>query len=59
LRDSIMRLTLGLNDPRFKGRLAELRVTPLVLTHAEFGAYITAETAKWAKVIKLASIKTE
>jgi tripartite-type tricarboxylate transporter receptor subunit TctC len=49
----------GLNDPRFKAHLAELTVTPLVLTHAEFGAYITAETAKWAKVIKLASIKAE
>ena len=49
----------GLNDPRFEARLAKLRVTPLVLTAAEFGAYITAETAKWAKVIKLASIKAE
>ena len=34
-------------------------VTPLVLTPAEFGAYMTAETAKWAKVIKLANIKAE
>jgi tripartite-type tricarboxylate transporter receptor subunit TctC len=34
-------------------------VTPLVLTPAEFGAYMTAETAKWAKVIKLANIKAQ
>jgi tripartite-type tricarboxylate transporter receptor subunit TctC len=49
----------GLNDPAIKARLAELTVTPLVLTPAEFGAYMTAETAKWAKVIKLANIKGE
>ena len=49
----------GLNDRRFEARLDKLTATPFVLTVAEFGAYITAETAKWAKVIKLASIKAE
>jgi hypothetical protein len=44
----------GLNDPRFKARLAELTVTPL--HPSEFGV---AEPAKWAKVIELASIKAE
>ena len=52
-------INAGLNDPGIKARLAELIVAPLVLTPAEFGAYMTAETAKWAKVIKLANIKAE
>jgi tripartite-type tricarboxylate transporter receptor subunit TctC len=52
-------INAGLNDPSIRARLAELTVTPLVLTAAEFGAYMTAETAKWAKVVKLANIKVE
>jgi tripartite-type tricarboxylate transporter receptor subunit TctC len=52
-------INAGLNDRSIKARLAELTVTPLVLTPAEFGAYMTAETAKWAKVVKLANIKVE
>jgi len=52
-------INAGLNDPGIKARLTELTVTPLVLTPAELGAYMAAETAKWAKVIKLANIKTE
>jgi tripartite-type tricarboxylate transporter receptor subunit TctC len=52
-------INAGLNDPAIKTRLAELTVTPLVLSPAEFGAYMTAETAKWAKVVKLANIKAE
>jgi tripartite-type tricarboxylate transporter receptor subunit TctC len=52
-------INAGLNDPSIKARLAELAVTPLVLTPTELGAYMAAETAKWAKVIKLANIKAE
>ena len=52
-------INAGLNDPGIKARLAELMVTPLVLSPAEFGAYLVAETAKWAKVIKVANIKAE
>ena len=52
-------INAGLNDPGIKARLAELTVTPLVQTPAEFGAYMAAETAKWAKVIKLANIRAE
>ena len=48
-----------MSDPGIKARLAELMVTPLILTPGEFGTYMTAETAKWAKVIKLANIKAE
>jgi tripartite-type tricarboxylate transporter receptor subunit TctC len=52
-------INAALNDPGIKARLAELAVTPLVLTPGEFGAYMAAETAKWAKVIKLANIKVD
>jgi tripartite-type tricarboxylate transporter receptor subunit TctC len=52
-------INAGLNDPAIKARLAELTVTPLVLSPREFGAYMTAEAAKWAKVIKLANIKVD
>jgi tripartite-type tricarboxylate transporter receptor subunit TctC len=49
----------GLMDPAIKARLTELTVTPLVLTPAAFGAYMSAETEKWTKVIKVAGIKAE
>ena len=49
----------GLRDADIKARLAELTVTPLVLTPAELGAYLVAETEKWAKVVKVAGIKPE
>jgi tripartite-type tricarboxylate transporter receptor subunit TctC len=52
-------INAALNDPGIKARLAELTVTPLILTPAEFGTYMSTETAKWAKVIKLAKIKVE
>jgi len=52
-------INAGLNDPGIKARLADLSVTPLVLTPAEFGAYMTAETEKWGKVIRMANIKAE
>jgi tripartite-type tricarboxylate transporter receptor subunit TctC len=52
-------INAGLNDPGIKARLAELTVTPLVLSPAEFGAYMTTEAAKWERVIKLANIKAE
>jgi tripartite-type tricarboxylate transporter receptor subunit TctC len=54
-----VRLTPAGTTHASRHALLKLTVTPLVLTAAEFGAYITAETAKWAKVIKLASIKAE
>ena len=33
--------------------------TPMVLSAADFGAYIAAESEKWGKVVKFASIKAE
>jgi tripartite-type tricarboxylate transporter receptor subunit TctC len=52
-------INAGLMDPAIKARLTELTVTPLVLTPAEFGAYMSTETEKWTKVIKVAGIKAE
>ena len=52
-------INAGLVDPTIKAQLTELTVTPIVVTPAEFGAYMTAETEKWTRVIKLAGIKME
>ena len=52
-------INAGLVDPTIKARLTELTVTPMVFNPAQFGAYMTAETEKWAKVIRLAGIKAE
>lgn len=49
----------ALADPKVQTRLANLGVVPMPATSAEFGTFITAETEKWAKVIKTANIKTD
>jgi len=49
----------GLANPVIKARLADAATTPMVFTLAEFGAYMAAETEKWAKVIKFANIKPQ
>jgi tripartite-type tricarboxylate transporter receptor subunit TctC len=47
-------------DPHIKARLADLGGTTLPTgSPAEFGAYIAAETEKWAKVVQFAGIKPE
>jgi hypothetical protein len=33
--------------------------TPLAMSSAEFGAFMAAETAKWAKVVKLSGAKPD
>ena len=62
-RDIIERLNrelnAGLANPGVKARLAELGADTVPMTPAEFGTYLAAETAKWAKVIKAAGIKRE
>jgi len=42
-----------------KARLAEVGAAPLVLSAAEFGALLAAETEKWGKVIRGANIRAE
>jgi tripartite-type tricarboxylate transporter receptor subunit TctC len=48
-----------LADPRLKARFADLGITPMPMTPSECRSFITAETEKWAKVIKFAGIKLE
>jgi tripartite-type tricarboxylate transporter receptor subunit TctC len=48
-----------LTDPRLKARFADLGITPMPMTPDECQKFITAETEKWAKVIKFAGIKSE
>jgi tripartite-type tricarboxylate transporter receptor subunit TctC len=47
----------SLADPRIIERFAALGGTPLVLTPAEFGKFLAAETEKWGKVVRAANIK--
>jgi tripartite-type tricarboxylate transporter receptor subunit TctC len=48
-----------LENPGVKAQLEETGGVPISLTPAEFGALVTAETEKWAKVVKFAGIKAE
>ena len=50
---------VALADPATKARFADLGAEPMVMTPAELGSYLVAETAKWAKVIKASGIKPE
>jgi tripartite-type tricarboxylate transporter receptor subunit TctC len=49
----------ALADPAIKARFAELGVTALPGSPADFGKVIADETEKWANVIKFAGIKPE
>jgi tripartite-type tricarboxylate transporter receptor subunit TctC len=46
-------------DAGIKARLGELGVEPMSMSPGEFGKFITAETEKWAKVVKFAGIKAD
>jgi tripartite-type tricarboxylate transporter receptor subunit TctC len=52
-------INAGLANSTIKARLAELATVPLPMSATEFGAYMAAETDKWAKVIRAANIKPE
>jgi tripartite-type tricarboxylate transporter receptor subunit TctC len=49
----------SLVDPTIKARFAEMAVTVLMGSPADFGKLIAYETEKWAKVIKFANIKPD
>ena len=52
-------INAALADPKMKARLAELGVTALPGSPADFHKLIAAETEKWGKVIRAATIKAE
>jgi tripartite-type tricarboxylate transporter receptor subunit TctC len=52
-------INAALADPKIKARITDLGGTVLAGSTADFGKLITAETDKWAKVIKIANIKVE
>ncbi len=52
-------INAGLTNPRIKARLAELGGRPIVLSAQELGKLWSADTEKWAKLVKLAGVKPE
>jgi tripartite-type tricarboxylate transporter receptor subunit TctC len=52
-------INASLADPKFKARLADLGLTALTGSPADFGRLIADETEKWGKVVKFAGIKPE
>ena len=52
-------INAGLADPNIRARFADLGVTALPGSPADFGKLIAEETKKWAKVVKFAGIKAD
>jgi tripartite-type tricarboxylate transporter receptor subunit TctC len=50
-------INASLGDPQIRARLAELGTTPLLFTPPEFGAFVEAETEKWAQVVRFSGAK--
>ena len=50
-------INAGLADPKMKSRLTDLGCNVFAGSPADFGKFIAAEIAKWAKVVKFAGIK--
>jgi tripartite-type tricarboxylate transporter receptor subunit TctC len=49
----------ALVDPGFRAKLAQLGASPLPGTPADFAKLISAETRKWAEVIRFAGVKPD
>src|SRR6266568_2300815 len=54
-----MQVNTVLSDPALKAQFAALGAEPMMMTPAEFGKYIAAETEKWGRVVKTARIKVD
>jgi tripartite-type tricarboxylate transporter receptor subunit TctC len=52
-------INAGLADSKTRARLDELGNVPMPMTPAEFGKFVTSETEKWGKAVKLAGIKPQ
>ena len=52
-------INAGLANPKMKSRFADLGLTPLPLSAADFAKLVVDETEKWGKVVKFANIKPE
>ncbi len=61
--DVIDKINKALNDalgtPAMQARYAQLGAEPFVVTPAEFGKFLVAETKKWGDVIRAAHIRAE
>jgi tripartite-type tricarboxylate transporter receptor subunit TctC len=52
-------INAGLTTTDIRARLSDVGTIPMILSAAEFGAFVAAEADKWTKVVKFASIKPE
>jgi tripartite-type tricarboxylate transporter receptor subunit TctC len=52
-------MTAVLSEGPIKTRFAELGTAPMVLTAAEYGSFMAAETEKWGKVVRALGIKAD
>lgn len=52
-------INAALSDPTIRQQVIDLGCIPLPGNATEFGAMLTAETAKWRKVVELSGIKKE
>jgi tripartite-type tricarboxylate transporter receptor subunit TctC len=52
-------INAGLADPRMKSRFADLGLTPLSMSVADFAKLVANETEKWGRVVKFANLKSE
>ena len=52
-------INAGLATADIRARLNDVGTIPMILSAAEFGAFVAAEAEKWTKVVKFAGIKPE